>query len=90
MNGSMSSSSSKLSMEINHCSNVAMKFTRVGQISEFLSPDVVLSSQLMRESSAVCILNTGEIASRIDCKRSLVSKRWGDAKPVSQSVNGDS
>jgi hypothetical protein len=30
--------------------------------------------------------NTGEIVTRIDCERSLVSKRWGDAKPVSQSV----
>jgi hypothetical protein len=73
-------------MEINHCSNVAMKFTRVGQISKFLSPDAVLSSQLTRKSSAVCIPNTGEIATRTDCERSSVSKRWGDAKPVSQSV----
>jgi hypothetical protein len=62
-------------MVINYCSNVAMKFTRVGQISKFLSPDAVSSSQLTRESLAVCIPNTGEIATRTDCERSLVSKR---------------
>jgi hypothetical protein len=73
-------------MVINHCSNVAMKFTRVGQISKFLSPDAVSSSRLTRESSAVCIPNTAEIVTRTDCERSSVSKRWGDAKPVSQSV----
>jgi hypothetical protein len=49
-----------------------------------LSPDAVLSSQLTRKSSAVCILNTEEIVTRTDCERSLVFKRWGDAKPVSQ------
>jgi hypothetical protein len=54
-------------MVINYCSKVAMKFTKVGQISEFLSPDAVSLSQLTRESSAVCIPNTGEIAARIDC-----------------------
>jgi hypothetical protein len=31
-------------------------------------------------------VNTGEIATRTDCERSSVSKRWGDEKPVSQSV----
>ncbi len=61
-------------MVINYCSNVAMKFTRVGQISKFLSPDAVSSSQLTRESLAG-IPNTGEIATRTDCERSLVSKR---------------
>jgi hypothetical protein len=34
---------------------------------------------------AVCIPNTGEITTRTDCERLLVSKRWGDAKQVSQS-----
>jgi hypothetical protein len=33
-------------MVINCCSNVAMKFTRVGQISEFLSPETILASRL--------------------------------------------
>jgi hypothetical protein len=73
-------------MVINHCSNVAMKFTRVAQISKFLSPDAVLSSQLTRESLAVCILNTGEIVARTDCERSLVSKRWGDARSVGSKL----
>jgi hypothetical protein len=59
-----------------------MKFTRVGQISEFLSPDAVSSSQLTRELRVVCIPNTGEIVARTDCERSSVSKRWGDARSV--------
>jgi hypothetical protein len=86
MNGSMFSSSSKLSMVINHCSNVAMKLTRVVQMSKFLSPDAVLSSRLTRESSAVCIPNREEIVARTDCERSLVSKRWGDARSVGSKL----
>jgi hypothetical protein len=63
-----------------------MKFTRVGQISEFLTSDAVSSSQLTMEPSKVCIPNSGEIAARTDCERSLVSKRWGDARSLGSKL----
>jgi hypothetical protein len=51
-----------------------------------LSSDAVSSSQLTRESLAVCISNIGEILARTDCERSLVSKRWGDARSVGSKL----